>query len=64
MKRNEVRKEAEARQLGKVHFQLNTAKNTGERFEAGYVFKGGEWVLFCKCQDEDEGFYLCNEFAV
>ena len=51
--------------LGKVHFQFNTAQNTGRLFEVGYVSVGKSRELFCKRQSDSnpDQFYLCNEYA-
>lgn len=51
--------------LGQVHFQFNTAQNTGRSFEVGYVSVGGGRELFCKRQSNSnpDQFYLCNEYA-
>lgn len=51
--------------LGQVHFQFNTAQNTGREFEVGYVSVEGHRELFCKRQSNSnpDQFYLCNEYA-
>lgn len=50
--------------LGSIHFQFNTAQNTGNKFEVGYISRAGKRELFCKRQSNSncDQFYLCNEF--
>ena len=51
--------------LGTVYFQFNTAMNTGQQFEVGYVRDGvGGRNLFCKrgSSSTPDDFYLCNDF--
>jgi hypothetical protein len=52
--------------LGRIHFQYNISKKTGQQFEVGYIFRKGEMELFCKRQPNtaDDAFYLCNDFAL
>jgi hypothetical protein len=48
--------------LGEVRFQFNTARNTGQDFEVGYVVVRGHRELFCKKQPGTDSFHLCNQF--
>lgn len=50
--------------LGKVHFQFNTALNTGRSFEVGYISVGKTRELLCKRQpnSNEDQFYFCNEY--
>ncbi len=63
MTHEEIRAAARARGLGRVYFQFNVARNTGELFEVGYVFTPTGQELFCKRQPRAEAFRLCNQFA-
>ena len=65
MNHDQVRKVAQDANLGTVHFQFNIARNSGERFEVGYVVVAGRQELFCKRQpgSSEDAFYLCNEFG-
>lgn len=65
MTHEEAQKAADSRKLGRIHFQFNIARNTGQEFEVGYIFRKGERVLFCKRQPKTtlDAFRLCNEFA-
>lgn len=54
---------ADKNNLGKIHFQMNLAKNTGKLFEVGYSFVNGEQLLFCKYDVFEDRFKLCNDFS-
>ena len=65
MNHSEIQKIATDNGLGKVHFQFNTAQNTGRLFEVGYVSVGKTRELFCKRSPDSnpDQFYLCNDYA-
>lgn len=65
MNHKQVQEIATKHGLGQVHFQFNTAQNTGRQFEVGYVSVGRSRELFCKrgVESNPDQFYLCNEYA-
>ena len=63
MNHDQMQAIADKNKLGKIHFQMNIARNTSKLFEVGYVFVGGEQLLFCKYDRFEGKFKLCNDFC-
>jgi len=66
MNKEQIELIAHKNDLGYVRFEWRTARNTGQRFEVGYVedIVNKRETLFCKRQPHSTShdFYLCNEF--
>lgn len=60
--KNEIIKIAKDNKLSQVYFQKKICKKTFKEFEVGYVIIKNEQELFCKSQQSNILFYLCNEF--